>query len=134
MLKYYRARTATWRWPLNVFGNILDITCLNAYIISKQANMYHGSRREFLIQLSRNLCQPHTLNRKRGGSTLQAPIKEKICKVLLEGGHVMVESVNKRELCRKCKRNKTTQKCLSCEEFVCGSCSSHVCHCCCDTE
>jgi hypothetical protein len=130
MLKYYTTRTATLRWSLNVFGNLLDIVCLNAFIICSQAKIFTGSRREFLIELSKALCQPHMETRNQV-PTLQIHIKEKI-QMLVNDNKNVLEIPGTRRLCVKCKKNKTTQVCLCCQAPVCGTCSSLVCCTCVD--
>ncbi len=127
MLKYYSSRAATSRWPLNVFGNLLDIICLNAYIICKSAGIFAGGRREFLLQLAKSLCTPHVENRKRAGSTLPSHVQEKILKVAALDAEATSST---RKLCKNCKKNKTKQKCISCKELSCGTCSSIICRVC----
>lgn len=55
MLKAYSTKAATKRWPLAVFFNLIDIVCLDAFIICHDADIEKKSRREFLISLGKSL-------------------------------------------------------------------------------
>jgi hypothetical protein len=54
MLRQYSCTAGSRRWPLACFFNIIDIACLNAYVISKEANICNASRRNFQISLAQS--------------------------------------------------------------------------------
>ena len=56
MLRGYSTKTASRRWPLSSFFNLLDIVCLDAYVICKDVGIENIFRRDFLLQLGEALC------------------------------------------------------------------------------
>ena len=62
MLGRYTTKRLTQRWPLAFFYNILDVTCLAAYILYYENNKVlpknSYERRLFYRQLGRELCTP----------------------------------------------------------------------------
>ena len=100
MLKYYTARAATWRWPLNVFGNLIDIVCLNAFIISKQLGITDTSRREFLIELAAKLTNKAMMARGEPFSGVSDGIRAKIRRV--QGEAEPQQGTHKRITCKRC--------------------------------
>ena len=48
---YFTVKSKSRRWPLQVFFNILDITGIIAWILSKEITGEGISRQEFLFQL-----------------------------------------------------------------------------------
>ena len=63
MARYYTIKTATRRWPVAIFCNILDCICINAYIMFCKVTKTQISRRDFLLALIKEMCKPkvHTV-------------------------------------------------------------------------
>ena len=55
MLRGYSTKAASRRWPLAAFFNLLDIVCLDAYVICKDVGIKNISQRCFLLQLGEAL-------------------------------------------------------------------------------
>ena len=59
MASYHTCKSATRRWPVAVFFNIIDCACINAYKIFCEITGQRLSRREFLLQLIKEIfCDP----------------------------------------------------------------------------
>ncbi|KAL1457149.1 hypothetical protein WDU94_001810 [Cyamophila willieti] len=74
MLTEYTVKRKTWRWPLALFFNMIDVTALAAYIIITE-NLDHKTsegRRKFLKELSKELCIPAIGTRSRN-------VRSRIC-------------------------------------------------------
>ena len=56
MTRFYTTRSASRRWPLAVWGNILDIAAINAKVLFIKSDGKHISQRQFIFQLIKNLC------------------------------------------------------------------------------
>ena len=57
MARYHTCKSATRRWPVAVFFfNIIDCTCINAYIIYSEVTNQSTSRREILLLLIKEMC------------------------------------------------------------------------------
>lgn len=110
MLRKYSTRCASRRWPVAVWENILDVAALNAYILYNEARGLNVTRKEFLMQLSTELCSHE--------STKQSPSLQTLVNNLMDS----------RQTCHnKGCRNKTSAICRFCEYRFCGSCSSDTC-------
>lgn len=116
MARKYTCKSGSRRWPLQVFFNILDLACINAWILYKETTGENISRKDFMFQLADELASDYK-NSKSGPSVL--PTKEattittsklrKSCQV---------------GLCKKIKKvNKTANLCNSCKKYVCGKCT-----------
>uniref|UniRef100_A0A669CUC4 PiggyBac transposable element-derived protein domain-containing protein n=1 Tax=Oreochromis niloticus TaxID=8128 RepID=A0A669CUC4_ORENI len=55
MARMYSVRSATRRWPVAVFYNMLDLAAVNAYILYKACTGWTGKRRLFLRLLAQQL-------------------------------------------------------------------------------
>ena len=58
MARYHTCKSSTRRWPVAVFFNILDCACINAYIIYCLTKILKSSRRQFMLELIKELCKP----------------------------------------------------------------------------
>ena len=111
MTRLYTTRSASRRWPLAVWGNILDIAAINAKVLFVKSDGKHISRRQFIFQLIKNLCnEPEPTV-----SFFDAiPAAYPTCK--------------RRKCHGKSCNNATTCLCLSCTKPTCGTCSvSNIC-------
>ena len=120
MLKAYSTKAATRRWPLAVFFNLIDIVCLDAFIICREADIVKNSRRQFLISLGESLSGSMKNDTKAPTSSHDRKRKSS----------PPVQPSSKRMKCKLCKSNKCRSKCKICQDFVCGPCSSAVCNSC----
>ena len=59
MARQYTVKAGTWRWPVAVFYNILDLACINAYVLYKKKTKDAISRRNFMFQLATELREAH---------------------------------------------------------------------------
>lgn len=106
MARMYSTHSASRRWPLAVWANILDLTCINAWIIFKEATQQPISRRNFLLQLIEEL---------RGLETLKQ----------VQPLSVEFEPSKKRRKCQQVNcRNCTSTICRQCKKMTCGNCSN----------
>lgn len=123
-LRGYSTKAASRRWPLACFFNLLDIVCLNSYIICKDAKVdEQQKRRGFLISQGELLCASERTRRKPLPHTFHLHATASAAEVDLPSG--------KRTTCRKCQKNKTRTRCKNCGVYVCGTCSKWVCNACC---
>ena len=58
MTRYHTTKTVTRRWPIAIFCNILDCTCINAYILYCKVIKTQISRRDFFLALIKEMCKP----------------------------------------------------------------------------
>ena len=56
MARYHTCKSATRRWPVAVFFNIIDCACINAFIIYRELIGHRLTRRQFLLQLINEMC------------------------------------------------------------------------------
>ena len=108
MARLYTTRSAGRKWPVAVWGNILDIAAINSYVLYKKITSNRITLRQFILILVENLLdkpQPCPSNSNRH---------------LREDD----EGVRKRRKCQgvRCD-NKTVSTCISCQKPTCGKCS-----------
>lgn len=142
MCRRYSTNSATRRWPLRHFQNILDIGALNTETIYNECHPGWSGQREkhgrriFLKTLSRELAEEHMLLRLRASPTLQVSVRRAIQAFV----GTQQESASQSDLergetarCKICRNsgkmrracNVTKNRCQICEEPVCGR-HSHV--------
>ena len=105
MARLYTARLASRRWPIAIWGNILNIGAISSYILYKKVTNEPITRRQFILMLMESLLGkaepcPSNSNRqfKRDG-----------------------EEVRKQKKCRGvCCDNKTVSTCILCQKPLCG--------------
>ena len=105
MSRQYTTRSASRRWPMYIFYNVLDFAAVNAWILFRTCNSSDISRRCYILNLVNELRSPHCATKN-----LPAVIP----------GRREAKS-NKRRQCSFC-RNKTPVLCSSCEKPTCGKC------------
>ena len=113
MCRQMSTKSGTRRWPVAVFFNILDIAGINAWILFRKKTGRNVNRRQFLLELSKELRQ----QRESEEAAESTPVR----------------SLSQRTNCRvktNCQRNRTVNICVKCDRPVCGSCSVHVCDLC----
>ena len=141
MARKYSVKTATRRWPVAVFYNLLDLAAINAYVLYKQcSNNPKLTRRDFLQKLGLQLCKQHIEEKERARGIpvprtprrlpLQplptTPTNQQAAKRGRPRTPQTPETpeTKKRRQCqlRPCG-NKTKESCHSCGIRICGSCA-----------
>ena len=59
MARYHTSKSAIRRWPVVVFFNVLDFTCINAYILLCLINKSKLLKRKFFLQPIEEICKPN---------------------------------------------------------------------------
>ena len=59
MARQHTVKAGTRRWPVAVFYNILDLACINAYVLYKKKTGDAISRSNFMFQLATELRETH---------------------------------------------------------------------------
>ena len=91
--RYHTSKSSTRRWPVAVFFNILDCVCINAYIIYCLTTKLKLSRRQFKLELLKELCKP-----KDGvGSIPPSPAVDHIVSIALPGTNGLAHQARKRK-------------------------------------
>ena len=110
MLRGYSTNAASRIWLLAAFFNLLDIVCLDAYVICKDVGIENFSRRCFLLQLGEALCDSERKRQKPFILRLSAAVGNH------SGGAELLEK--KRTSCHSCQRNKTCVRYENCKVYV----------------
>ena len=109
MLRLYSTRSASRRWPLAVWANIMDISVINARIVFSHATGKTMSRRLFLLDLIEQLRKINS--RSAIPHAMQLP----------------AENILQRKR-RKCHsvgcQNATLTLCVACNKPTCGTCAA----------
>ncbi|CAI5684870.1 unnamed protein product [Oreochromis niloticus] len=122
MARMYSVRSATRRWPVAVFYNMLDLAAVNAYILYKACTGWTGKRRLFLRLLAQQLrsrfMQHKEILAQRQAAAAAVPgtVKTTQCQVQ-----------------ESCNRNRSRFTCATCKKFTCAKCRDDghwVCKCC----
>ena len=117
MARYHTGKSSTRRWPVAVFFNILDCACINAYIIYCLTTKLKLSRRQFMLELIKELCKP-----KDGvGSIPPSPAVDHIVSIAWPRTSGLAHQTRKRKECQfvAC-RNKSSSFCQNCGKVCCG--------------
>ena len=111
MARLYTTRSATRRWPMSVWGNMLDIAAINAWILYKKSTRKQISRRKFI------LCLVETLINRMANNSADSDLPQ--CRP-------NSTATRKRRHCHgaNCK-NITVTLCMTCNRPSCGSCSQN---------
>ena len=127
MTRLYSVKSATRRWPICVFYNILNLAIINSWILYRKVNGKKISRRKFIIALIENikenretLSRPASKRRAMSCSEVQSPFA-----ALNFGDDDESEIINIRaHTCQiaKCAKYKASTVCFICKKKSCGSC------------
>ena len=108
MARLYTTRSASRRWLVAVWGNILDIAAINSYVLYKKVASNHITHQQFILMLVENLlakpepCLSNSNRQLRGYD----------------------EGVQKQRKCYDvCCDIKTVSTCILCQKSSCGKCS-----------
>ena len=113
MIGSYTTKYKSRRWHVPVFCNILDITCLNAFILHKllvpECNSSKPNRRRlFLLALGHTLAEPAIANRP------QNPASQ-----TFRSGNLHSNIKGRWHQCLRSADRKSRTKCNSCEKIIC---------------
>ena len=75
---YHTTKTATRRWLVAIFCNILDCACINAYILYCKVTKTKISR-DFLLALIKEICKPKV----HPSDCLSKPVRQVISKAVM---------------------------------------------------
>ena len=116
MVRNYSVKRKTKRWPTTIFYNLIDIICLNCYVVYRELHPEdmekESSRAKFLIDLAKEIF----LNASTLGNE-----KTKNKKKKTEKGRCVK--------CPRSKDNKLTRFCQNCQSFICKLHSENVIQC-----
>lgn len=112
MIRQYSTKSASRRWPLAIFYNILDIALINAWILYKETVDAAISRRSFIISLTRALCDTDIGNTQSNDSS-STPVASQ-------------SGSRKRQCSGSCNKNRAVGECRKCNKAFCGKCSTKV--------
>lgn len=119
----YNVGRRTKRWPLAIFFHLLNVTCINAFVVHRANTnkLRTHVRRYFLRQLATELVENHQKQRLNITATPKS-IKKRVLEVHdLENR--IISSTAKRGRCNNCPRKsdrKVATKCNKCKNFVCN--------------
>lgn len=109
MTKLYTTKSASRRWPLAVWSNILDISAINAWIVFKKISGKNLTRREFILSLISEL------RRSELNNTEESPRPSHI---------IDLPPLAKRRKCQQSNcRNCSSSYCKMCLKVTCGVCA-----------
>ena len=92
----YSVKAGTRRWPVVVFYNILDLVCINAFVLYKERTGGFISWRDFISKLATELRKDYLAERKARSASKQE--SSKISKKSLKRKQCQVSA--------NCKQNK----------------------------
>src|SRR6218665_1982241 len=130
----YSCKRKSSRWPLSLFFNIVDVSCIAALIIwlcnSPEGASRSRSRRcrLFMLQLDRELVQEQNAVRSANPRALQGEVRSSIKRANIQGVQTAVEGNQRskapprKRRCHICPRSadrKVKQECAVCSRNVC---------------
>lgn len=133
MVKEYSARRITNRWPMVMFGQLLDVAGINSFILwglkfPKERSSSKDCRRKFLLALGESLIKGNAVRRFETEKTMHKTIRNYILDIFPEledrnGEHQELErpTPGRCYLCDRKRDRKCRQICCHCKRFVCAS-------------
>ena len=125
MAHLYTTRSVSRRWPITVWGNILDIAAINSYILYKKIS-HLITRLQFILMLVENLldkplpCLSNSNRHLRGDN--EGVWKQRKCQgVRCNNKTVSTSSSCQKPTCGKCLQDNfrvTYVKCLACSKLT----------------
>jgi hypothetical protein len=121
MVRFYSCKRKTRRWPYAFFMNLVDVICVNAYVLHK-TNHQVSTRYEFLKGLAHQLMEGQM--RRRLQSNPSTRLRTLLLRFLDDDRAEVRPQIagSKRGRCAFCPRSndkKTDVKCCSCGSFIC---------------
>ena len=131
----FTARRKVNRWPVVLFGNIIDVGAIAAFVIwmgnyaEWKASEGRRRRRLFLSELACQLVTPQ-VHRRANNVTLHAPVKLSMKLFGVEPAQVVQQGQDppregKRRRCNFCPREKDKKVRLECAQCKRAVCSDH---------
>lgn len=123
MAKFYSVKAPTRRWPMQVFYNIINLACINSWILYKSVNKSNISRRDFLIKLIEEIKSNY---KKTSIPSSSGTPKSARKRILSQENQENLSP--KRVSCqiRLCGNYKATNFCSKCKKPVCGFCTKEI--------
>ena len=107
MLRLFSSRSTTFRWPVAVWHNLLDMAIVNAWICYKEASKVNIPRKQFILNLVKQLVGAVSPPCTDLEITFSVATKRK-CQVVMW-------------------KIKTTIQCQKCKIMICGKhCDSEI--------
>ena len=112
MARKYSVEAGCFRWPLQVFYNILDLTAINAWIFYEECTGSKISRKEFIFSLADELAGENKENIRHSSD-------------VSDQAH---STSGVRKSCQEdyCNKNKSSNCCMYCKNIVCGKCTKEI--------
>lgn len=134
----------TFRWPLVVFYNILDVSAYNAFVLCREINQTwnegkFNKHRLFLEELGKAII---TSEIQRRACPPRSPAAEALVESVQAGGSgvrptenegVNTDDRKKRKRCEVCpskRDSKTSTMCVKCKKFICRKHTLAICSSC----
>ncbi|XP_029341493.1 piggyBac transposable element-derived protein 4-like [Acyrthosiphon pisum] len=139
MCSLYDVSRNSRRWPLTIFFNLINISCINALNVYKFNNINNKSKRsDFLEVLALQLMKPN-IERRIKNSKLPKHIRSRGMKILglVEDTHILSErpkGIGRCYLCGRARNKSTRKSCERCYKWVCPDHLKYICIGCCDEE
>ena len=112
MARKYSMKAGSFRWPIQVFFNILDLVAINAWILYKEYTRSKISRKEFIFCLAEELTGENKDNIcQRSDASFLSPSMSEVRKSCQVG---------------YCKKNRSNNYCIYCKKIVCGKCTNNT--------
>lgn len=134
------ANRKTKRWPMCIFYNMINVACINSYVIYSHNVITRGgkpiTRQMYMLELHKELTEAHQTSRLQTVHNMSNDLKKIIEDVLgkkcEEKEAQGPENSNKgpRKYCHKCataKKRMTTTYCLKCQKPICGEHQVKIC-------
>lgn len=129
----YSSSRRTRRWPMAIFYQILDMSCVNAFVMHNCfKNNENTSRIKFMKALAKSLTEPF-MRRRFENPRINLDIRNSIKRILALEEPVPFEAEEKLEvrkycyLCPSKLHRKTFYLCCDCKKPICLSCSKKIC-------
>ena len=126
MARLYTTRSASRRWPVVVWGNILDIAAINSYVLYEKVTSNRITLRQFILMLVKNLlgkpepCLSNS-NRQLRGDDEGMQKRRKCHGVCCDNKTVSTCILYQKPTCEKCSQDNfrvTYVKCLACVKLI----------------
>lgn len=115
MCRKYSVKSASRRWPVHSFFNILDLAGIKAWILYKELTKEKISRRDFLFKLGEELAKEYVENKS---ANAYLPVSG-------AGG-----SRRRCQVQTSCHEGKSANECFTCNRPVCKKCTKRVSYVC----
>ncbi|XP_070400472.1 piggyBac transposable element-derived protein 1-like isoform X2 [Nothobranchius furzeri] len=116
----YSVRTATRRWPVAVFYNMLDLAAANAYVLYKACTGSTDTRRLFLHHLAMEL-RSGFMREKASAAAADTTAATAAAAAL----HNLPNWTTQCQVRKNCNRNRSRFCCVKCHRYTCAKCREH---------